>query len=90
MPAPRDRVTAPMPPFDPGENYEERCGLAASADLRHWERLTADAPWITGPYGNGSVRYTDAVAVEGQWWIYYEMARPDGAHELRMQRVPVA
>jgi hypothetical protein len=75
---------------DPGENYEERCGLAVSADLRRWERLTADAPWITGPYGSGSVRYLDAVAVQDQWWIYYEMARPDGAHELRLHRIPVA
>ncbi len=70
------------------ENYEERCGLAVSPDLWHWQRLTPVRPWIAGPCG-GSVRYVDVLAVDGQWWIFYEMARPDGAHELRLQRLPI-
>jgi hypothetical protein len=71
------------------ENYEERCGVATSADLRHWERLSTDGPWLSGPRGTGSVRYLDVLAVDGQWHAYYEMARADGAHELRMLRVPM-
>jgi hypothetical protein len=68
------------------ENYEERCGVAVSADLRRWERLTPDRPWISGPHATGSARYFDAVAVGDEWWIYYELTRPDGAHDLRLYR----
>ncbi|MFJ6621795.1 hypothetical protein ACIQOW_29990 [Kitasatospora sp. NPDC091335] len=58
-------------------NYEERCGLAASADLRAWHRLTPDGPWL-------DVRYADLVSARGRWYLYYEQSRPDGAHELRV------
>jgi hypothetical protein len=71
------------------ENYEERCGIATSTDLRHWERLTTDAPWLASRRGTGSVRYLDVLAVDGQWHVYYEMARADGAHELRVLSVPM-
>jgi len=71
------------------ENYEERCGVAVSGDIWHWRRLTMQRPWIVSPYG-GAIRYLDAVVVDRQWWIYYEMARADGAHDLRLQRVPLA
>jgi hypothetical protein len=73
---------------DAQENYEERCGIAVSGDLRHWQRLTADRPWLAGPHGSGSVRYLDALLLNGQWWIYYEMTRADGAHDLRVLQVP--
>ncbi|TDE00212.1 hypothetical protein [Jiangella asiatica] len=70
------------------ENYEERTGLALSFDLEHWRRLTPHRPWVTTSQGSGSVRYLDAVTVDDEWWLYYEMTRADGAHELRMSRVP--
>ncbi|GAA1391408.1 hypothetical protein GCM10009639_21230 [Kitasatospora putterlickiae] len=62
---------------DASGNYEERCGLAASPDLRRWRRLTPDRPWL-------DVRYADVVAARGRWYLYYEQTRPDGAHELRV------
>ncbi|MFE4513551.1 hypothetical protein ACFRMQ_05020 [Kitasatospora sp. NPDC056783] len=62
---------------DASGNYEERCGLAASADLRDWRRLTPDGPWL-------DVRYADLVSARGRWYLYYEQSRPDGAHELRV------
>jgi len=68
------------------ENYEERCGLAVSADLFSWRRLSDAAPWVVTAEGTGSVRYVDAVVVDGSWWVYYELSRPDGAHELRVLR----
>ena len=71
------------------ENYEERCGVAVSPDLRQWERLSPDRPWISGPHASGSARYFDAVAVDDEWWIYYELTRPDGAHDLRLYRAPL-
>lgn len=69
------------------ENYEERCGLAISHDLRHWERLTTNGPWVVSPHGTGSLRYLDAVPVGEELWLYYEYARADGAHELRLSKV---
>lgn len=71
------------------QNYEEHCGLAVSYDLRSWHRLSTEGPWATVPYGTGSVRYVDAVVAGDTWHIYFEAARPDGAHELRLARVPV-
>lgn len=71
------------------ENYEERTGLAISADLRGWTRLTSAEPWLVSPHGTGSLRYLDAVPVDGELWCYYEYARPDGAHELRRSRIPL-
>ena len=66
------------------ENYEERCGLAASRDLCRWERRTQNGPWITGPGPSGSVRYVDLQRIDGAWWCWAEVTRPDGAHELRV------
>ena len=66
------------------ENYEERCGLAVSSDLRRWERRTPAGPWITGPGPTGSVRYVDMHRIDGAWWFWAEVTRPDGAHELRV------
>ncbi|WP_433333494.1 hypothetical protein [Spirillospora sp. CA-294931] len=68
------------------ENYEERCGLAVSGDLLSWTSVSPDGPWVSGPDGTGSVRYLDAFREDGEWWIYYEMTRADGAHELRLIR----
>ncbi|WP_254802437.1 hypothetical protein [Kitasatospora sp. SUK 42] len=62
---------------DAAGNYEERCGLAASTDLRTWRRLTPDGPWL-------DVRYADVVSARGRWYLYYEWTRTDGAHELRV------
>jgi hypothetical protein len=70
------------------ENYEERLGLATSVDGRSWRRESTDRPWLSGPGPSGSIRYVDVVVREGAWWIYHEMTRPDGAHELRLARVP--
>ncbi|NHC13106.1 hypothetical protein [Motilibacter deserti] len=72
------------------ENYEERCGVAVSGCLTDWRRLDEAGPWVVAPGGTGSVRYLDALVLDGQWWLYYELSRPDGAHELRVRQVPAA
>lgn len=72
------------------ENYEERAGIAISFDLENWRRLTPDEPWVTSRHGTGSVRYVDAVSVDDEWWLYYETTRSDGAHELRLVKLPRA
>lgn len=66
------------------ENYEERTGLAVSPDLFTWHRLTPDTPWLRTSNGLGSIRYVDAHLIDASWWIYFEVTRPDGAHELRL------
>jgi hypothetical protein len=62
------------------ENYEERCGIARSHDLRAWERVSTGSPAIGTPSGAGGVRYVD-VTERGD--VVWEHTRPDGAHELR-------
>lgn len=63
------------------ENYEERCGLARSRDLHHWERVSMDGPAIGTVSGPGGVRYVE-ITETGE--AFYEYTRPDGAHELRV------
>ena len=70
------------------ENYEERCALAVSSDLRSWTSVNPDGPWITGAGATGSLRYFDAVPVGDELYVYYEATRTDAAHELRLVRLP--
>ena len=63
------------------ENYEERCGLARSRDLRQWERISVHGPAIGTASGPGGVRYVE-ITEAGE--VFYEYTRPDGAHELRV------
>ncbi|MGH2353308.1 MAG: hypothetical protein ACRDJN_17010, partial [Chloroflexota bacterium] len=70
-------------------NYEERTGVAVSFDLRHFERVSYAGPVLTSPHASGSLRYLDAVQLDGEILYYYEYARADGAHELRLNRVPL-
>ena len=69
------------------ENYEERSGIALSSDLRQWKSLTPQGPRFTSPHATGSLRYVDAQLHSGQTLLFYEFARPDGAHDLRLATV---
>jgi len=68
------------------ENYEERTGLAASTNLKSWRSLTPENPTLTSPHTSHSLRYMDALAVDQDVCLFYEFARPDGAHDLRLIR----
>jgi hypothetical protein len=72
---------------DVKETYEDRTGLATSLDLVHFHKLTQDAPILASPHSTGALRYSDAVPVGDEIFFYYECAREDGAHELRLSRV---
>lgn len=65
------------------ENYEEKCALAVSTDLRQWQSRSPDGPAFTSPHASTSLRYIDAQKANGTWHLFYEFARPDGAHDLR-------
>ncbi len=71
------------------DNYEEKTGLVKSADLRHWQTLTPDGPLFSGIPGSGSVRYMDTVVVGDTAYLYYELCRPDGSHEIRGLQVAI-
>ncbi|MGQ9730793.1 MAG: hypothetical protein ACUVX8_05900 [Candidatus Zipacnadales bacterium] len=66
------------------ENYEEQAGLAVSTDLRHFTSITPQGPWVHSGGGSGSVRYVDALDLGDRIHYYYECAREDGSHDLRV------
>ncbi|MCH8047465.1 MAG: hypothetical protein IID44_27540 [Planctomycetes bacterium] len=72
---------------DVSENYEERVGLAFSFDLRTFHRATRDGPLATPPRGEkAALRYFDVLDLPEATFFYYEMARQDGSHDLRVFR----
>jgi hypothetical protein len=66
------------------ENYEEKCGLAVSDDLRQWQSITPEKPAFISPFASTSLRYADAKFANGTWHLFYEFARADGAHDMRL------
>ena len=70
------------------ENYEEKCALATSSDLRDWRSLSVAGSFVKSPFASGSARYFAVEVVGGQAHIFYEFAREDGAHDMRLLTVP--
>lgn len=70
-----------------GENYEEKTGLAITFDLMNYHHITDNAPILKSPHASGSLRYMDAIRLGEYIFYYYEYARPDGSHELRVNKV---
>ena len=67
------------------ENYEERTGVAVGTEPEALVALGAH-PAAESPYAGRGLRYLDILELPGgRHRIYYEMARPDGAHELRTE-----
>ena len=70
-----------------GENYEEKTGMALTFDLKTFYSLSIAGPSLVSPDGSGSLRYIDVLTVGHELFYYYEIARPDGSHELRVSIV---
>ena len=71
-----------------GENYEERTGIATGTEPTALTALGA-VPFAESPYGAHCLRYMTILELPGGGHrLYYEMARPDGAHELRTELQP--
>jgi hypothetical protein len=69
------------------ENYEEKTGLAESNDLSNWRTLTPQGPTYVSPHASRSLRYIDAQVCGTEVVVFYEFARNDGAHDLRLLRM---
>ncbi len=69
------------------ETYEDRTGLAVSADLKSFHKVTGERPLLVSPHSTGALRYMDAIQVGRETFCYYECAGSDGSHEIRLNRV---
>ena len=41
-------------------------------------------PLLLSPHGQAALRYVDVLVLQDVKLFYYEMARPDGSHDLRV------
>ena len=69
------------------ETYEDKTGVAVSLDLKQFHKLSTEVPLLASPHSTGALRYLDAVLVGEEIFFYYEYARDDGSHELRLSRI---
>jgi hypothetical protein len=69
------------------QNWEEQTGTATGrlqADGTFGTLTPDDEPPLRSPHGGGALRYVTRLELpEGRERLWYEQARPDGAHELR-------
>jgi hypothetical protein len=69
------------------DNWFERTGVAFGDD--ELGLVADDAEPTASPHSDGALRYVAAVPLpEGGTRLYYELARPDGAHDLVTELVP--
>ena len=81
---------------DHGRTWNLRTGVAVSTDLETFVDTSPDGPVYSAPTAAGTgvdtfatCRYLDVRRDESAWELFAEVARPDGAFELRYQRVPI-
>ncbi len=66
-------------------------GLAFTFDLQDMTDLTPQSPFAvsTTPGHFSTFRYSSWLWVDGQIWVYAEVARPNDSNEIRLFRIPV-
>lgn len=73
------------------ENWEERTGLAAGVEGAFGYFIAHDAePVGSSPFAGHGLRYVSVIELSGRLRAYYEVATPDGSHELRTCVLPPA
>ena len=70
------------------ENWEERTGVAI-ADASGRLVAAPDGPFVASAHGAHGLRYLAVLPVPGGLRLYYEAARPDGAHDLLSEYAPL-
>lgn len=74
------------------ENWEEATGVATGQlgiDGRFGPLTAVDGEPLRSPYAAGGLRYVSTVPADGGVRVFYEFTRPDGAHELRTELLPI-
>ena len=67
------------------ENFEERTGIATGTEPAALA-ATGTTAAAESPHAGRGLRYLDILPLgDGRHRLYYEMTRPDGAHELRTE-----
>jgi len=81
---------------DHGRTWNLRTGVAVSTDLATFVDTSPDGPLYSAPTATGTgidsfgtCRYLDVRREADDWELFAEVARPDGAFEVRYQRVPI-
>lgn len=74
----------------PDPVYNIATGLGFTFDLRRVHDLTPDAPLLvsTTPGRLHTWRYSHWLWVDDELWAYAEVEKPNGAHEIRLFRLP--
>jgi hypothetical protein len=70
--------------------YNIATGLAFTFDLEHLTDLTPEAPLAVSSTPSprfATFRYSDWLWVDGEIWVYAEVARPNESHEIRLFRL---
>lgn len=83
---------------DYGKTWNLRTGLAISYDLTAFTDTTPEAPWLsasseepgTKPNRFDTCRYLDVLDHDDRWEVFFEVARSDGAFELRRSVIELA
>lgn len=72
--------------------YNIATGLAFTFDLHHLVDLTPEAPILlsTTPGRLHTWRYSHWIWVDRELWVYAEVEKSNGAHEVRRFRIPLA
>jgi hypothetical protein len=70
------------------ENWSERTGVAIRGSDGRYEPAVPSVV-LGSPHASSALRYVSAVALpHGGHRLFFEAARPDGAHDLLTQVVP--
>ena len=74
----------------PDASYNIATGLGFTFDLHHVVDLTSDRPLLVSPTPGRlhTWRYSHWMWVGEELWAYAEVEKPNGAHEIRLFRLP--